>query len=133
MFTKRSQGAVLVMSLLLVFMFTLTTNVVFESATAWAETSEASEEAQDKLSGAVDSTGGFFSGIMNWITSVTDAVNKMWGMENGNGVAMVVNAAFYLILIVGALFVGKMIFNIFNEAINGKVDEKYEKPSFRKK
>ncbi len=133
MFTKRSQGAVLVMSLLLVFIFTLTTNVVFESASAWAETSEASEEAKDKLSGAADSAGGFFSGIMNWITSVTDAVNKMWGMENGSGVAMVVNGVFYLLLFVGVLFGGKMIFNIFNEAVNRKVDERYEKPSFRKK
>jgi uncharacterized BrkB/YihY/UPF0761 family membrane protein len=121
------------MSLLPVFIFTLTTSVGFESATAWAETSEASQEAKDKLSGAADSAGGFFSGIMNWITSVTDAVNKMWGMENGDGVAMVVNGVFYLLLIVGVLFVGKMIFNIINEAVKGKVDEKYEKPSFRKK
>jgi uncharacterized BrkB/YihY/UPF0761 family membrane protein len=121
------------MSLLLVFIFTLTTNVVFESATAWAETSEASEEAQDKLSGAAGNVGGFFSGIISWIKSVTDAVNKMWGMENGDGVAIVVNAAFYLLLIVGVLFIGKMVFNIFNDAIKGKVDEKYEKPSFRKK
>jgi uncharacterized BrkB/YihY/UPF0761 family membrane protein len=121
------------MSLLLVFIFTLTTNVVYESASAWAETSEASEEAKDKLSGAADSAGGFFSGIMNWITSVTDAVNKMWGMENGSGVAMVVNGVFYLLLFVGVLFGGKMIFNIFNEAVNRKVDERYEKPSFRKK
>jgi len=133
LFTKRGQGAVLVMSLLLVFIFTLTTSVVFKSATAWAETSEASQEAKDKLSGAADSVGGFFSGIMNWVTSVTDAVNNMWGMENGNGVAMVVNGVFYLLLIVGVLFVGKMIFNIINEAVKGKVDERYEKPSFRKK
>ena len=133
MFTKRGQGLVLAMSLLPVFIFTLTTSVVFKSATAWAETSEASQEAKDKLSGAADSAGGFFSGIMNWVTSVTDAVNNMWGMENGDGVAMVVNGVFYLLLIVGVLFVGKMIFNIINEAVKGKVDERYEKPSFRKK
>ena len=133
MFTKRGQGAVLAMSLLPVFIFTLTTSVVFKSATACAETSEASQEAKDKLSGAADSAGGFFSGIINWVTSVTDAVNNMWGMENGIGVAMVVNGVFYLLLIVGVLFVGKMIFNIINEAVKGKVDERYEKPSFRKK
>ena len=70
---------------------------------------------------------------MNWIKSVTGAVNKMWGMENGSGMAMVVNGAFYLLLIVGALFLGKMIFNIINETLKRKVDERYEKPSFRKK
>ncbi len=133
MFTKRGQGAVLVMSLLPVFIFTITISVLFKSATAWSETSEASQEAKDKLSGAADSAGGFFSDIMNWVTSVTDAVNNMWGMENGKGVAMVVNGVFYLLLIVGVLFIGKMIFNIINEAVKGKVDERYEKPSFRKK
>ena len=70
---------------------------------------------------------------MSWIKSVTDAVNKMWGMENGSGVAMVVNGAFYLLLVGGVLFFGKMIFNIVNETLSRKVDEKYEKPSFRKK
>ena len=133
LFTQRSKGAVLAINLLLVFIFTLTTNVVFNPDTAWAETSEASEQAKDKLSGAADSAGGFFSGIKNWITGVTDAVNKMWGMENGTGVAKVVNGIFYLILIVGVLFGGKMIFNIFSGVIGGKVDERYEKPSFRKK
>jgi uncharacterized BrkB/YihY/UPF0761 family membrane protein len=133
LFSKRSKGAVLVLSLLLVFMFTLTNNVVFEPASAWAETSEASEEAKGKLSGAVDDAGGFFSGFMNWIKSVTDAVNNMWDMENGTGMAKVVNGIFYLILIVGIGFGGKMIFNIFSSAVGGKVDERYEKPSFRKK
>ena len=121
------------LSLLLVFIFTLTSNVVFEPASAWAETSEASEEAKGKLSGAVDDTGGFFSGFMNWIKSVTDAVNNMWSMENGTGMAKVVNGIFYLVLIVGIGFGGKMIFNIFSSAVRGKVDERYEKPSFRKK
>ena len=143
MFTQWSKGGVLVMSLLLVFKFTLTTNVIFNSSTAIAgdasqrdtasETADASKDAKGKLSGAADGVGGFFSGIKNWITGVTDAVNKMWGMENGNGVAMVVNGIFYLILFVGVAFGGKMIFNIFNEAVKGKVDERYEKPSFRKK
>jgi uncharacterized BrkB/YihY/UPF0761 family membrane protein len=131
--TKWSKGAVLAMSLLFIFTFTLTSNVVFEPAIAWAESSDVSEEAQDEASGTSGSSGGFFSGIMNWINSVTGAINKMWGMENGNGVAMVVNGAFYLLLIVGALFAGKMIYNIISEALSGKVDEKYEKPSFRKK
>ena len=70
---------------------------------------------------------------MNWINSVTGAVNKMWGMENGSGMAMVVNGLFYLILIAGTLFVGKMIYNIISDMLSGKVDQKYEKPSFRKK
>jgi hypothetical protein len=122
------------MSLLLVFIFTLTANVIFESSTAWAETSEMSEEeVVDEPSGTADSGGGFFSGIIGWIKSVTNAVNKMWGMENGSGVALVVNGVFYLLLIVGTLFIGKMIFNIINDVLAGKVDEKYEKPSFRKK
>jgi len=125
----RKRGA-LVLGLLLVFIFTLTTNVVFEPTDVWAETTE---EAADETSGAADTSTGFFAGIMNWIKSVTGAVNKMWGMENGSGVAMVVNGIFYLLLIVGTLFAGKFIFNIINEAISGKVDEKYEKPSFRKK
>lgn len=130
LFTQWSKRGAFGISLLLVFIFTLTTNVVFNPGTAWAETSEASEQAKDKLSGAA---GGFFGGIKNWITGVTDAVNKMWGMENGTGIAKVVNGMFYLILIVGVLFGGKMIFNIFSGAIGGKVDERYEKPSFRKK
>ncbi len=129
------------MRLLLVFIFTLTTNVVFNPATALAgdgrdtasETADASKDAQDKLSGAAESTGGFFSGIMNWITSVTDAVNNMWGMENGSGVAMVVNGVFYLLLFGGVLFGGKMVFNIVKDSVGGKVDERYERPSFRKK
>lgn len=133
MFTKWSKGAVLVTSLLSVLIFTLTTNVVFEATPVWAETSEMYEEGAEETSGAADGLGGFFSGIWNWINSVTNAVNKMWGMENGSGVAMVVNAAFYLLLIVGTLFIGKMIFNIVNDLINRGVDEKYEKPSFRKK
>ena len=133
LFTKWSKGAVPVMSLLLVFIFTLTTNVVFEPTVAWADTSEASEEAKGKLSGAADSAGGFFSGIMNWITGFTDAVNKMWGMENGTGVAKVVNGVFYLLLFVGVVFGGKMVFNIIKDSVGGKVDERYERPSFRKK
>ena len=133
MLTQWSKGGALVLSLLLVFIFTLTTNVVFEPTPVWAETSEVSEEATDETSGVVDTTTGFFSGIMNWIKSVTGAVNKMWGMENGSGVAMVVNGAFYLLLIAGVLFFGKMIFNIINETLKRKVDERYEKPSFRKK
>ncbi len=120
------------MSLMLVFTFTVTANVVFEPATAWADTSEVAE-GEDPSSGASDSEGGFFSSITGWVTGVTDAVNEMWGMENGSGVAMVVNGIFYLLLFVGVVFFGKMIFNIFNEAIKGKVDERYEKPSFRKK
>jgi len=47
--------------------------------------------------------------------------------------AMVVNGFFYLILIAGTLFVGKLVFNIINETLNRRVDQKYEKPSFRKK
>ena len=130
MFTYWRKRGALVLGLLLVFIFTLTTNVVFEPTDVWAETTE---EAADETSGAADTSTGFFAGIMNWIKSVTGAVNKMWGMENGSGVAMVVNGIFYLLLIVGTLFAGKFIFNIINEAISGKVDEKYEKPSFRKK
>ena len=133
MFIQRSKGAVFVMSLFLAFLFTITANVVFNPGAAWAEISEASEQAKDNLSSTADSASGFFGGIKNWITGVTDAVNKMWGMENGTGVAKVVNGIFYLILIVGILFGGKMIFNIFSGVIGGKVDERYEKPSFRKK
>ena len=143
MFTKWSKGAVLAMSLLWVFIFTLTINVVFKPAPVWAgdlsqrdtgsETADASKDAQSKLSGAADSAGGFFSGIMNWITGVTDAVNNMWGMENGTGMAKVVNGIFYLFLFVGVAFGGKMIFNIFSGVAGGKVDDRYEKPSFRKK
>ena len=129
MFIKWSKGGVLVLSLLSVFIFTLTTNVVFEPTPVWAETEETTEE----MSGTADTSSGFFSGIINWIKSVTDAVNKMWGMENGSGMAMVVNGFFYLILIAGTLFVGKLVFNIINETLNRRVDQKYEKPSFRKK
>jgi uncharacterized BrkB/YihY/UPF0761 family membrane protein len=143
LFTQWSKGAVLVMSLLLIFIFTLTNNVIFDSSTALAgdvsqrdtagETAEESKDAQGKLSGAANGVGDFFVGIINWIKGVTDAVNKMWGMENGSGMAMVVNGFFYLLLIVGVLFGGKMVFNIFKDSIGGKVDERYEKPSFRKK
>jgi len=133
LFTQWSKRRALGMGLLLVFIFTLTTNVVFEATPVLAETSEASEETTDEMSGAADTSAGFFNGIMNWVKSVTDAVNNMWGMENGNGVAMVVNGIFYLLLIVGVLFGGKMVFNIFSDVVKGKVDERYEKPSFRKK
>ena len=125
----RKRGA-LGFGFLLVFIFTLTTNVVFEPTDVWAETTE---EVTDETSGAAGESTGFIGSIMNWIKSVTGAVNKMWGMENGSGVAMVVNGLFYLFLIAGTLFAGKFIFNIINESISGKVDEKYEKPSFRKK
>ncbi len=140
-----SKSAVTVMGFLSVFIFTLTANVFFNPVPVWAddpaqrdtasETAGESLEAQGKLAGAVDSAGGFFSGIWGWITGITDASNKMWGMENGSGVAMVVNGMFYLFLIVGFLFVGKMVLNIFTDAIKGKnsVDERYQKPSFRKK
>ena len=137
LFTKWSKGGVLVLGLLLAIIFTFTTSVVFEPASVWADTSEYSEEgeeATEEMSGTADKTStGFLGGIMNWVKSVTGAVNKMWGMENGSGVAMVVNGFFYLILIGGVLFVGKLIFNILNETLNRKVDQKYEKPSFRKK
>ena len=138
--TQWSKGAVRAMSFMLFFIFTLTSNVFFEPAAAWAEdqdtaseTTEASQEAKGKLSGAADGVGGFFSGIKNWITSVTDAVNDMWGMENGTGMAKLVNGMFYLFLFVGVAFGGKMLFNIFSGVVGGKVDERYEKPSFRKK
>jgi hypothetical protein len=131
LFTQWRKGGAPALSLLLVFIFTLTTNVVFEPAPVWAETSE---EVTDEMAGTTEETSGsFISGIMNWIKSVTNAVNKMWGMENGSGVAMVVNGIFYLLLVAGTLFVGKLIFNIINETVNRRVDEKYEKPSFRKK
>ena len=130
LFTQWSKRGALVAGLLLVFIFTLTTNVVFEATPVWAE---ASEEAAGEMSGTAEKSTGFFGGIMNWVDSVTGAVNKMWGMENGSGVAMVVNGVFYLFLIGGALFVGKLLFNIVSEALKGKVDERYEKPSFRKK
>jgi len=116
------------MSLLLVFIFTLTSNVVFETTTVWAEDSEMSEDATEESSATADS-----GGILGWIKGVTNAVNKMWGMENGSGVAMVVNGVFYLLLVAGALFIGKMVFNIVRDVLAGKVDERYEKPSFRKK
>ena len=120
----------MVLSLLVAFIFTLTTNVVFEPTNVWAETTE---EVTDETSGTTGKSTGFFGSIMSWVNSVTGAVNKMWGMENGSGVAMVVNGIFYLFLIVGTLFAGKFVFNIINEAVSGRVDEKYEKPSFRKK
>lgn len=94
---------------------------------------DTTEEATEEVSGTEESSTGFFGGIMNWINSVTGAVNKMWGMENGSGMAMVVNGLFYLVLIAGTLFVGKMIYNIVSDVLSGKVDEKYQKPSFRKK
>jgi len=128
LFTQWSRGAVPVMSLLLVFIFTITSNVVFEPTTVWAEESEMSEEAVDESSATADS-----GGILGWIKGVTNAVNKMWGMENGSGVAMVVNGVFYLLLAAGALFIGKMVYNIARDVLAGKVDERYEKPSFRKK
>ena len=140
-----SKSAVTGVGFLLVLIFTLTANIVFNPALVWAddpsqrdtasETAGESQEAQGKLAGAADGVGGFFSGIWGWITGVTDAVNKMWGMENGSGVAMVVNGMFYLFLIGGFLFVGKMVLNIFTDAIKGKnsVNERYQKPSFRKK
>ncbi|MEE8269343.1 MAG: hypothetical protein V3R23_04950 [Nitrospinaceae bacterium] len=143
LFTQWSKGAELVMSLLLIFIFTLTTNVIFDPSTAMAgdvsqrdtagETAGESKDAQAKLSGAADGVGDFFGGIMNWITGVTDAVNNMWGMENGSSMAIVVNGSFYLLLIVGVVFGGKMVFNIIKDLIGGKVSERYEKPSFRKK
>ena len=131
------------MIFLSVFIFTLTSNVIFDPPAAMAEdlsqrdaageTAEESKLAKDKLSGAAKGAGGFFSGIVNWIKGITDSVNKMWGMENGSGVASVVNGIFYLIIGVVVLFVGKMIMNIFKDAVGGKVDERYQKPSFRKK
>ena len=130
LFTQWSKRGAFGISLLLVFIFTLTTNVVFEPTPVWADTTE---EAKEEVSGTEESSTGFFSGIMNWINSVTGAVNKMWGMENGSGMAMVVNGLFYLVLIAGTLFVGKMIYNIVSDVLSGKVDEKYQKPSFRKK
>ena len=143
MFNNWSKSAVTVVGFFSIFIFTLTTNVVFEPATVWAadssqrdtasETAGESQAAKDKLAGAAGGATGFFSGIWGWITGVTDAVNKMWGMENGSGVAMVVNGIFYLILIVVFGFIGKMILNIFKDTVGGKVDQRYEKPSFRKK
>ena len=130
LFTQWSKRGVFGISLLLVFIFTLTTNVVFEPTPVWADTTE---EATEEVSGTEESSTGFFGGIMNWINSVTAAVNKMWGMENGSGMALVVNGLFYLVLIAGTLFVGKMIYNIVSDVLSGKVDEKYQKPSFRKK
>ena len=147
MFTQWSKGAVFVMSLFGILLFTLTANVIFEpvsTSTAWAaedasqrqsetETTEESREAKDKLSGAVDGASGFFGGIKNWINGVTESINKMWGMENGGGMATLVNGMFYLLLIVGFLFGGMMIFNVIKGSVGGKVDERYQKPTFRKK
>ena len=141
MFTKWSKGAVFVMGVLAVLLFTLTPNVIFEPATSWAgdgrdtasETADASKEAQGKLADAAGGTVGFFGSIWGWIQGVTHAINKMWGMENGSGVAMVVNGMFYLLLLVIFAFAGKMVINIIKDAIGGKVDEKFQKPSFRKK
>ncbi len=141
MFTKWSKGAVSVVGIFAVLLFTITANVAFDSTPAWAgdgrdtasETAGASKEAQGKLSGAADSATGFFGGIFNWINGVTDSINKMWGMENGGGMASATNGMFYLLLIGGFLFGGKMLLNVIKGAIGGKVDEKYQKPSFRKK
>ena len=134
MFTKWRKVGALAVTVLSIIIFTITTNVVFKSASVWADTSEMYEEEPGETSSdTVGSSSGFFSGIINWVNGVTGAINKMWGMENGSGVAMVVNGVFYLFLIVGTLFVGKLLFNIINETVNRKVDEKYEKPSFRKK
>ncbi len=145
MFKNRSKHAITLLSFLSVFIFTLTANVIFEPAPAWAEdlsqrdaqseTAGASKEAKGKLSGAADGVTGFFGGIIGWIKGVTNSINKMWGMENGSGVAMVVNGMFYLILITVFLFVGKMFLNILKDAVKGKnsVDARYQKPSFRKK
>ncbi len=141
MFTQWSKGAVSVMGVFAVLMFTITANVVFDPATSWAgdgrdtasETASASKEAQGKLSGAADSATGFFGGIFNWINGVTDSINEMWGMENGGGMASATTGLFYVILIGGFLFGGKMLINIMKGAVGGKVDERYQKPTFRKK
>lgn len=145
MVTQRSQFTASLLSFLSVFIFTLTANVIFQPADAWAEdlsqrdasseTADASKDAKGKLSSAADGASGFFGGIFGWINGVTDSINKMWGMENGGGIATVVNGMFYLILIVGFLFIGKMVLNIFTDAVKGKnsVDERYQKPSFRKR
>lgn len=141
----RSKRAVTLLSFLSVFIFTLTANVIFEPAPAWAEdlsqrdtqseTADASKEAKGKLAGAADGATGFFGGIFGWIKGITNAINKMWGMENGSGVAAVTNGLFYLILIAAFLFAGKMFLNIITGAVKGKnsVDERYQRPSFRKK
>ena len=146
MFTHSSKGAVGLTGFLAVLLFTLTSNVVFESispSSAWAagdvsqrdtesETADASKDAKGKLTGAADGATGFFGGILGWITGVTDSINKMWGMENGGGMASVVNGVFYFILIVAFAFGGKMILNIFKDSVGKKVDERYQKPQFRK-
>lgn len=147
MFTQWSKGAVFAMSLFGILLFTLTANVVFEpvlTSTAWAaedqsqrqtetETTEESRAAKDKLSGAADGATGFIGGIIGWIKGVTNSINEMWGMENGGGMATAVNALFYLFLIAIFFFVGKMAFNIVKDSLGGKVDERYQKPTFRKK
>ncbi len=133
------------LAFLAAFLFTFTANVFISPEVAWAEdlsqrdtnseTAEESKEAKEKLSGAADGAVGFFGGIIGWIKGVTDSINNMWGMENGSGMASVVNFFFYLILIGIFLFAGKMIFNIFKDMFKGKgnVPERYQKPSFRKK
>ena len=145
MFTKWNKGEVFSVGFFAIILFTLTFNVVFEPTSTWAaendisqrdtagETTDASKEAKGKLSGAADSATGFFGGIIGWIKGVTASINKMWGMENGGGMAALVNGAFYLFLIVIFLFVGKMTLNILKGSLGGKVDERYKKPSFRKK
>lgn len=145
MFKNRSKHAVTLLSFLSVFIFTLTANVIFDPAPAWAEdlsqrdtqseTVDASKEAKGKLSGAADGVTGFFGGIIGWIKGVTNAINEMWGMENGSGVAMVTNGLFYIILLAVFGFTGKMLLNIITGAVKGKnsVDARYQKPAFRKK
>ncbi len=141
LFTKWSKGAVSVVGVFAVLLFTITANVAFDPATGWAgdgrdaagETADASKEAKGKLSGAADSATGFIGGIFGWIKGVTDSINKMWGMENGGGMASATTGLFYVILIGGFLFGGKMLINIVKGAVGGKVDERYQKPTFRKK
>lgn len=141
MFKKWSNGAVSLVGVFAVLLFTVTANVAFDPAISWAgggrdiagETADSSKEAKGKLSSAADSATGFFGGIFNWINGVTDAINKMWGMENGGGMASATTGLFYVILIGGFLFGGKMLLNIMKGAVGGKVDQRYQKPTFRKK
>lgn len=141
MFKKWNKGAVSLVGVFAVILFTVTANVAFDPAVSWAgdgrdiasETADSSKEAKGKLAGAADSATGFFGGILNWINGVTDAINKMWGMENGGGMASATTGLFYVILIAGFLFGGKMLLNIMKGAVGGKVDQRYQKPTFRKK
>ena len=57
LFTQWSKRGALGMSLLLVFIFTLTTNVVFEPTPVWADTSG---EATEEVTGTEESSTGFF-------------------------------------------------------------------------